>query len=161
MRRWAVGGLTMLIALCGCIENSAPGNDREAHLDPPAPAAQWAPASSLTAVDAGLLKPQPLTVADLAALPPTTGRCLYRYTRVGLPVFVYPTGGSGAATVKLNGRLIPLAPTGPLAFAAGPIRVEIRHPEGPPTDELAEAQLVLHLRDARDELGFHGFATCR
>ena len=62
---------TALIALplAACNSNTAPGNDREAQLDPPATAAPIEDAASALAnVDPGLMLPRTMNDADLVAL---------------------------------------------------------------------------------------------
>lgn len=157
----AFAAAALLLGLAACTGNTAPGNDREARLDPPEPPAQRAAAASLTQLDPGLLKPETMTDADVATLSPVAGACLFRYTEVGLPVFVYPANGAAAATIKLNGKLIELPPAGGLAFADGGIRVEMNHPDGVREGGQQPADLVLRLAGARDELGFRGVTYCR
>lgn len=160
-RNTAFAAAALLLGFAACTDNTAPGNDREARLDPPEPPAQRAPASSLAQLAPGLLKPESMTEADLALVSPGAGACLFRYTEVGLPVFVYPAGGAAPATIKLNGKLIELPPAGGLAFADGGIRVEMSHPDGLEAGGQQQAQLVLRLAGAPDELGFRGVTACR
>lgn len=153
--------VALALGLAACADNDFPGNDREAELDAPAPAAEWAEATSLSAVEAGLLKPETMTAADLAVVAPGAGSCLFQYTEVGYPVLVYPAGEAGAAVVKLNGKLIRLAAVGARAFGSGPVRVEVGYPDDLPGAEKEPARMILRLEGAPDELGFRGFASCR
>lgn len=161
MGRPVFATVALLLGFAACTDNTAPGNDREARLDPPKPAAERAAASSLAQLDPGLLKPESMTDADVASLSPGAGTCLFRYTEVGLPIFLYPADGAGAATIKLNGKLIELPPAGGSAFADGGIRVEMNHPDGLPEDGQEEAELILRMERASDELGFRGVTECR
>lgn len=161
MRKPTFVAVAILLGFAACTGNTAPGNDREAQLDPPKPAAERAAASSLSQIEPGLLKPEAMTDADVASLSPGAGGCLFRYTKVGLPVFFYPANGAGAATIKLNGKLIALPPAGGSAFADGGIRVEMNYPDGLPEGGQEEAELILRMERASDELGFRGFTECR
>jgi hypothetical protein len=154
--------LTTLALASACTDNTAPGNDREAALDPPARAAEvMAAGAALQGVATGLVMPQIMTDADLGAVPATGRRCVYRMTRVGLPVLVY---GSAGGVVKLNDKLVPLEAAGDGRFAADGVTVTVRPLEDDagttPDGELFEAELVLRLPGAPNELGFHGFAGC-
>lgn len=161
MRRSFIAKAALLIGLAACTENSAIGNDREAQLDPLEPPAERAPASSLAQLDPDLLKPEAMTESDLASLSLGGGTCVFRYTQVGFPVFVYPAGGAAAAKIKLNGKLIDLQPTGGSAYADGVVRVEMNHPDGLPTDGQMTAELILRFDGVSDELGFRGAANCQ
>lgn len=155
-RRLAIP-LALAALAAGCVDNTAPGNDREAQLEPPAKAADVVPAAEATAnVETGLLYPEIMTDPDRGNLPAMGERCLFRYTRVGLPVFAY---GATTGVVKLNGKLVPLPSTGEGRYAEGAITVTVR-----PLEEqeagVFPAELVLRVADAPNELGFHGFAEC-
>lgn len=154
-------GLGILFGLTGCIDNTAIGNDREAQIDPPEPPAEMAPPESLAQIDPGLLKPQPIREADLASLRGSEALCRFRYTEVGFPVFLYPAAGDASAIIKLNGKLIPLPSAGEsYAYAGGPVRALMRHPDGVPLAGEEEAVLILRLDGASGELGFAGEAEC-
>lgn len=149
-------GLGVLVF--GCAENSAPGNDREASLDPPSTGAEVATAGeALEGVATGLLAPQIITEADLRNLPEADDRCLFRFTRVGYPVFVY---GSSTGTIKLNGKLVPLPARGPDLYAEEGVRVTVRPLEERKENGQFGVELVLRLQGAPDELGYHGFSEC-
>lgn len=150
--------LASLVALAACVENTAPGNDREAEREPPSPPAEVASAASaLSGVATALLMPEIMTDADLGTLPEVGEQCTFRMTRVGLPVFVYGSTG----VIKLNQKLIPLEGLGSGRYASGPVDVTVR-----PLEEAVEdgsqfpAELVLRLQGASNELGFHGFSEC-
>ena len=157
---WTPAALTaaLAIAMVGCTENVSPGNDREAHLDPPAaPAANVSAEVALEGVDPSLLQPQILTDADLGNLPDIGDRCYFRFTEVGFPAVAY---GSSAA-VKLNGRLISLLRAGEGRYEDGGINVTIRslEPDAAPA-ERSSSELVLRLPGQAHELGFHGVSSC-
>ncbi len=153
-----------LAATAACAENTAPGNDREAALDPPATAAEVVPAGeALRGVATGLLMPQIMTDADLRNVPAVDGRaesadrCSFRMTRVDHPVLVYGT----AAVIKLNGKLIPLAGIGEGRYGAEGVEVTVRPLEDDAgSDSPFLAELVLRFSGAPNELGFHGFSQC-
>ena len=147
-----------VVALGACTSNTAPGNDREASLDPPSePAEVMAAGAALQGIATSLVIPQTMTDADLRNVPPMTGPCLFRMTRVGLPVVVY----GDQAVVKLNDKLVPLPSTGPGRYAADGVEVTVRPLDERPAGEgTFEAEFVLRLDGAPDELGFHGFSEC-
>lgn len=156
--------LTLLVA--GCTENTAPGNDREAELAPPEPPAEVVDVGTATeGVATDMLIPQTLTDADLRNAPAVGEPCLFRFTRVGLPVFLYGSVG----VMKLNGKLVELPATGlngaradGRRYAADPVTVTVRPLDGvaPDAGELVVAELVLRRAGASHELGYHGFAEC-
>lgn len=152
------------LVLSACTDNTAPGNDREAELSPPEPPAEVASVGgAVEGVAAGLLLPQPMTEPDLSNVPDGADRCLFRFTRVGLPIFAYGAIG----VLKLNGRLVPLEAAGDGGamgdgrYAAGGVAVTMR-----PVGDAAEdgepfvAELVLRLPDSDHERGYHGFSEC-
>lgn len=163
MRRpLAVLVLLLVSGLPGCTENTAPGNDREARLDPPATAAPLAePGDALAGVATALVAPQVMGPADLRALPPGERRCRFRMTRVGFATLVWPLEGRGPAFVKLNDRLVPLPRTDGRRFSAAGITVEVRPRDGAePGEDLFEAEMVLRLPGVAHERGYHGYAEC-
>lgn len=142
-----------VLLLGGCISNSAPGNDRESQLDPPAPAAEMVSAAEMMAgVDAGLLIPAVLTDADRAGL---SGECIFRMTRVGLPAAVY---GAGGATLKMNGRRFTLPASAEGEFGEAGLQASI-HPIEESADQFP-AEMVVRIPGRDHELGFRGFASC-
>jgi hypothetical protein len=162
MKRLAAIAIVILVFTpASCTSNTAPGNDREAQLDPAAPAAEIAQAdAAIAGVETSLLHPEIMTDADLASIAAAPEQCLFRFTKVGLPVFVYRETGE-AGTIKLNGKLVPLPSGGQGSFASGPVRVQLRviEADAEPEDQRL-AELVLMLTGARDELGYRGFAEC-
>lgn len=147
-----------LVVAAGCIDNPAPGNDREAELDPPARAAEVATAeAAISGVATGLLKPEIMTDADLESAPRIEDRCTFRFTRVGFPVLVY--GSSGV--LKLNGKLVVLPRVGDGRYGAGGVEVRVRPLDGGAERETSfAAEMVVGLPGAPDELGFHGYSGC-
>src|SRR3546814_1783177 len=94
------------LPLAACNTNTAVGNDREAQLDPPATAAPIeSAASALANLSPGLMLPETMSEADLAALG-AENTCQFRLTEVAFPSFVYDNSGRGA--IKINGKLIPV-----------------------------------------------------
>lgn len=152
--------LFSLLAISGCIDNTAPGNDREADLDPPAPAAEMATAeSALQNVDVGLLMPEILSDADVRAAGPLAGGCLFRMTRVGFPVLLFSQAEPGEAVIKLNGKLISLSSAGPGQYSGGPVSASVRTLESD-SPGLQQAEFIVRIADAPSELGFRGFREC-
>lgn len=157
----ALALLTPIALLSGCSnENPAPGNDREAQLDPPPRAAPIASVSeAIGGIEPSLLYPETMTEPDLAALPPQ--RCLFRFTRVGFPSFAYGGPGSSEAWLKLNGRLVSVQGSPSGEFGAGGMTVEFRPvDDADQDDDMQAADLVVHLPGASVELGYRGFASC-
>ena len=145
--------------LAGCNQNTAIGNDREAHLDPATEASPIEPASrALKGVANALVKPETMTGADVAAIGGDRGRCVFRLTEVGFPTFVYEQGGTGF--IKLNGKLIPVEPTGPDRYASGELLVVSRMLDGEGNAGLRAQQLIVVPPGAKDELGFTGYVDC-
>lgn len=156
-RRTLLPALVLIVSASACVENTAPGNDREASLEPPPTAAELASASAaLENVATEILYPQQITTADRRNLPVMEDRCIFRYTEVGFPIFVY---GPATGVLKLNGKLVPLPARGDGVYAEGPVSVTIR-PLDDREDELFGAEFVLRLESAPNELGFHGFSGC-
>ncbi|MFN2260248.1 MAG: DUF6692 family protein, partial [Parasphingopyxis sp.] len=85
-------------------------------------------------------------------------RCIFRMTRVGFPSLLFG-GREGDATIKLNGKLITLPAAGDGLYRDGGLSVLLRRPEGE-VDGLQEAEMIVMLPGAKDELGFRGFADC-
>ena len=161
MRRaaaWLAAGA--LLGAVACVDNTAPGNDREARLDPPErPAPTAAAEAAVSGVDVSLLHPQIMTDADRGAVPGPPPACTFRFTRVGYPVFLYATGPGGSGTIKLNGKLVTLPATSDGVFADGGVSVRVRMLEAEGEGQ-RPAELVLRLPGARNELGYHGFTEC-
>lgn len=150
--------VSIALAATGCIENTAPGNDREAALSSPRPAAGIAAADeAIAGVAADLLHPQTMTDADLAGMPAIADACLFRMTEVGRPVLVY----GSRAVIKLNGTLIPLPSTDRNRYAADGVTVTVRGLDGEAeAGEPFAAELVLWLPGKENEVGYHGFSEC-
>jgi len=145
--------------LPGCNSNSAPGNDREAQIDPaPTPAPRMGAAEALSGIAVEAVQPETMTDADIAAVGGLEGRCAIRLTEVSEPSFLYRPGGS--ATIKLNGKLIELAATGDQRFAAGGLTVQLRSVDGEGSAGLPEQEMIVMLPGAKDELGFRGYRQC-
>ncbi|WP_206518638.1 DUF6692 family protein [Stakelama tenebrarum] len=150
-----------LIALGGCNRNTAPGNDREAQVDAaPSPAPRTPAAQALSGVAVAAVQPETMTDADIASLGGPEGMCSIRLTRVGLPSFVH-TGLDRTGAIKLNGKLIPMRAQREGMFADDGLRVAIL-----PLDDkfdsngLREAEMIVMLPGAEDEIGFRGYEDC-
>lgn len=161
----AAPAFALALLAATCTENTAPGNDREAALSRPEPPSDIAEAPTATeGVATDLLIPQTMTDADVRNAPDVGEPCVFRFTRVGLPVFVYGSAG----VVKLNGKLVALPAarergphTDARRYAADPVAVTVRPLEGTASDGgRVAAELVLRLDDAAHELGYHGYAEC-
>lgn len=149
------------LLLAGCNRNTAPGNDRAARLDPaPAPAPRMSAARALSGIATEAVQAETMSDADVASLGGPSGKCLVRLTRVGLPSFVH-TGLDRTGAVKLNGKLIVLQAEQDGLFADGGLRIAIRPLEREfDSDGLREADMIVMLPGARDELGYRGYEDC-
>lgn len=148
-------------ALAACNSNTAPGNDQEAEREAPAEAApQMSASEALSGIATGAIQPETMTDADVASLGGLDGRCALRLTEVGLPSLLYG-GDTTEATIKLNGKLITLPSVGENLYRDGGLSVRFR-----PVDEEAgrggrrEAEMIVMLPGAEDELGFRGYEVC-
>ena len=145
--------------LTACNSNTAPGNDREAQIDPaPTPGPIRGAAEALSGIAVEAVQPETMTDADIAALGGLEGRCAIRLTEVSEPSFLYQPGGSGA--IRLNGTLIELPAAGEQRFADGGLTVQLRRVEGEGNAGLPEHEMIVMLPGAKDELGFRGYRQC-
>jgi len=154
----AAAARVFLLLASGCTTNSAPGNDREAALDPPEPPPEvMAAGAAIQGIANSLPFPQTMTDADLDHAPGMGETCRFRMTRVGLPVLAY----GSAALIKLNDKLVTLPAAGAGRFAADGITASVR-PLGddPPARGQFAAEFVLQLPGVANELGYHGFSEC-
>ncbi len=150
---------TLAVTLAGCNENTAIGNDREAQLDPPAQASAIEPAAgALQNVATAIVKPETMTDADVAAIGGTKGRCVFRLTEIGYPVFVYETGTRGF--IKLNGKLIPVGADGADRFTSGDLMVTTRMLDDQGNAGLQTQEMIVVPPGAEDELGYRGYNIC-
>lgn len=149
-----------LLPLAACSPpNQAPGNDTEAALDAPAPAAPQLPAAqALAGVEPVSIQPEIMNDADLAVLGGTKGRCAFRLTRVAYPSLLY---GNSNATIKLNGKLITLPLVAAGTYRDGPLSLTVSPAEtaAPATDQ-HEVRMIIHPQGAREERGYLGYAAC-
>jgi len=149
----------LVLALTGCNRNTAVGNDREAQLDPPPTAAPVMHAeAALANVATEIIKPETMSNADIQALGGRSGRCAVKLTEVAFPSFLYRPGGSGA--IKLNGKLIALAPAGEGRFADGDLSVMLRPLGEEGNAGLKAMQMIVVPPGATDELGYSGYVQC-
>ncbi|MEO1920285.1 MAG: DUF6692 family protein [Sphingomonadaceae bacterium] len=159
MKHAALSAVALALTLGACNQNTAIGNDREADLYPPPEAAAIEPAASaLQNVATSIVKPETMSEADIAAIGGTQGRCVYRLTEIGYPVFVYEPGGEGF--IKLNGKLIPLSASGANRYASGDLVVATRDLDTTGNAGLRGLEIIVVPPGAKDELGYHGFVGC-
>lgn len=146
------------LPLAACNSNTAPGNDREAQLDPPATAAAIEDAASALAnVSPGLMLPETMNGADIAALG-AQNSCQFRLTEIAFPSFVYDDSGQGA--VKINGTLIPVTADGPDSYSNGELRIRTRMLDDEGDAGLQMQEMIVAAPRAKDEFGFWGYTTC-
>ena len=150
-----------LFALAACNQNTAPGNDREAQVDPaPTPAPKMGAAEALSGIATEAIQPETMSDADIASLGGMSGKCSIRLTSIGFPSFVYDNP-QGSGVIKLNGKLIPLAALRNGVFEDGGLKVTLRPVDAEFGDDgRREAEMVIQLPNAKDELGFRGYEVC-
>lgn len=137
------------------IEEHGAREPESERVDEPATLTSVAMATEGVAPD--LLVPQTITDEDLLNVPAEAGRCVFRFTRAGLPVMV----AGASAVVKLNGKLVALPAIGDGRYEADSVRVTLRPLETDPgAGEPVLAELVLHRARANHELGYHGYSEC-
>lgn len=148
-------------ALAACNSNTAPGNDQEAEREAPAEAApQMSASEALSGIATGAIQPETMTDADVASLGGLDGRCALRLTEVGLPSLLYG-GETGGATIKLNGKLITLPSAGENLYRDDGLTVRFQAiDEEAGRGERREAEMIVMLPGAEDELGFRGYEVC-
>ena len=153
--------LAAAATLAACNSNTAPGNDQEAELEAPAEAAPHRSAQeALSGIATAAVQPETMTEADLESLGGIEDRCVLRLTEVALPSFVY--GGAEAdGTIKLNGSLITLAAGEDGIFRDGELTVQVRRIDTEAAaEDPREAEMIVRLPGAADELGFRGYEIC-
>lgn len=150
-------GLVLPLSACG--QNTAPGNDREARLDSaPTPAQVAQAADALRNIPSENVKPGMMTGVDIQAIGGMRGRCAFRLTEASYPTFIYRPGGQGV--IKLADKLIPVTATGPDRFVGGELLITTRAVEETGSDGLRAQELIVVPPDAKDELGYRGYAEC-
>lgn len=159
MRRLYLLLATLALPLTACNENTALGNDREAQLDPaPTPAPIMGAAQALQNVATELIKPETMSQADIAALGGLMGKCTIKLTEVAHPSLVFVEGES--ATIKLNGKLIPLPSAGSGRYESGGLSVTLE-PNGEEGDAgLQGMDMIVVPPEAKDEIGYGGYVHC-
>ncbi|MGE0776175.1 MAG: DUF6692 family protein [Sphingomonadaceae bacterium] len=147
------------LGLGACNRNSATGNDREAQMDPaPAPAPRMPAAQALSGIATEAVQAETMSEADTASLGGLQGKSVIRLTAVGFPSFMLD-GRSGV--IKLNGKLIPLRADRDGMFADGQLRVVVRPVDDKfNADGVREADMIVMLPGAKDEIGYRGYEDC-
>jgi len=155
-------GLAAGLMLAGCHHaNPSIGNDSEAALDQPAPAApQRVAALALAGVAIEDVQPETMSQSDLDSLGGIDNRCVFRLDADSWPSFVYGGLRTGAV-IKLNETLITLPRTGPDTFVDSGLQATLHLlGNGEPPDIQQQADLIIHLPHVRQELGFRGYTEC-
>ena len=159
MNRIIFAASALALGVAGCNQNTAPGNDREAELEPPASPAAIEPASvALANVATAIIKPETMTPADDKAIGGTDGRCVFRLTEVGFPSFIYEAGGEGF--IKLNGKLIPLQAAGKDRFTSDNLLVATRAVDETGNAGMQAMEVIVVPPEANDEIGYRGYVKC-
>ncbi|WP_126173985.1 DUF6692 family protein [Altericroceibacterium xinjiangense] len=150
-----------MVPLSACNSNTAPGNDEESQFGAaPTPAPVVSADEALDGIAVEVVQPEIMTNADLVVLGGLEGKCDVRLTKIAYPSFVFERAGQ-QGWIKLNQKLIPLARAGENLFVAGDLQVTIRGVDEPlEIDEQREAEMILLLPEAKDELGFRGYGQC-
>lgn len=152
-------GPCFALALGGCNQNTAVGNDREAQLEPaPTPAPIMSAGPALANVATALIKPETMTNADIQALGGRQGRCAVVLTEVAFPSFLYEPEGRGA--IKLNGRLIVLPRTAVGRFVDAGLTVALRPGDEEGGAGLRSMEMIIVPPGAEDEIGYKGYVQC-
>ena len=147
------------LALAACNQNTAIGNDREAELEPAAPAAPIENAAdALRGIAVALIKPETMSPADIAAVGGRNGRCAVKLTEVAFPSFLYEPNGGGV--IKLNGKLIELPRQGENRFFEGGLLVVLRPASGAGNGGLPQMEMIVVPPEAKDEIGYRGYVQC-
>lgn len=149
------------LLLGACNQNTAPGNDREAQVDPAETAAPQAGAGeALSGIATGAVQPETMSEADIASLGGLAGNCVIRLTGVAFPSFFEDRAGN-RGFVKLNGKLVRMNRVGGGRFADGGLTVLVRPvDDGDSNNGLPAAEMIIALPGAKDELGFRGYRDC-
>lgn len=149
----------LLLSAAACNTNSAPGADREAEGAPPPTAAPVRSASdALANLSPGILAPETMSRADLAALG-SGARCRFLMTEVAFPSFAMDPDGFGY--LKLNGSLVRIPRAGAERWADAGLIVQLRDVPGESGDAGLPAQeMLIALPGAKDELGYRGYSRC-
>ncbi|GGO99587.1 DUF6692 family protein [Stakelama pacifica] len=152
-------GTALLLGACN--QNTAPGNDREAQVDPAPTAAPTASAAeALSGIATGAIQPETMNEADVASLGGLAGNCVIRLTGVAYPSF-FEDRANGLGYVKLNDKLVRLGRVAEGHFADGDLRIRLRPAAEDKSDNgLPGAEMVIALPGAKDELGFRGYRDC-
>lgn len=159
MNRIIFAASALSLGVAGCNQNTAPGNDREAELEPPASPVAIEPASvALANVATAIIKPETMTQADVKAIGGTDGRCVFRLTEVGFPSFVYEAGEEGF--IKLNGKLIPLQAAGRDRFTSDNLLVATRAVDETGNAGMQAMEVIVVPPEAKDEIGYRGYVKC-
>lgn len=162
MNRLAIfAAIAAFATLAGCNSNTESGNDKEGQLDrAPSPAPRVPAAQALSGIATEAVQAETMTDADVASLGGAAGKCSVRLTAVGFPSFLYDSP-QGTGVIKLNGKLIPLPATGRGSFEDGGLRVVLRPVDQTfGSDGRREADMIVMLPGAKDELGYRGYEQC-
>ncbi len=147
------------LALAACNQNTSAGADREAQVEPaPTAAPRAGAAEALNGIATEAVAIETMTDADLAALGQEAGSCRIVLTEVGKPSLAYEKGIR--ATIKLNGKLITLPGSGADEYSDAGLKVVLREVPGEGDAGLPEAEMIVALPGAKDELGYRGYRHC-
>ncbi len=159
MKTLAIIAAGFALPLAACKQNTAPGNDRKAQLEPAAKPAPVEPASAALAnVAIAITKPETMTDADVQAIGGTKGRCVFRLTEVAFPSFIFEPGRQGA--IKLNGKLIPVSAAGKDRYASGDLIITTRRLDETGDAGIQGMELIVVPPGAKDEIGYRGYVLC-
>ena len=161
MRLAATMSALALLSLGACNSNTSPGNDKEAGVDPaPKPAPKMPAAEALAGIAVEAVQAETMSDADIASIGGQPGKCTIRLTAVGFPSFIRDAGGR-SGVIKLNGKLIPVQSSGNGLYQDGGLQVVLRPVDANfGSDGRREAEMIVLLPGAKDELGYRGYEQC-
>lgn len=152
--------LASLMFLMACSGNAAPGNDRNAELDPEAaPPPVVSAAAAVREADIQALQIATMTNEEADDALGAPAACSFTLTRAGDPVIALSAERGGQGVIKLNERLVVLTAAemrsqNVRGFASAPVRVSIS-PVGGGDD--ADARVWIGADNLR---GYRGYYLC-
>lgn len=160
-RLGSLAAFASALAIAGCNSNTGPGNDKDGQLDPaPLPALKMGAAEALSGVATEGVQVETMSDPDVASLGGLADKCTIRLTVLGFPSFVRNADGR-AGVIKLNGKLIPLRSNGNGLYQDAGLRVVLKPVDTSfGSDGRREAEMIVMLPEAKDELGYRGYEQC-
>ncbi|WP_375290749.1 DUF6692 family protein [Qipengyuania sp.] len=159
MIRLTIVAAVLALGLSGCNRNTAIGNDREAQVDPMPTAAPVEPAAAALAnVASEIIKPETMSNADVRKIGGREGKCVFTFTEVAYPAFIYQPGRRGV--IKLNSKLVPLSAAGENRYESGGLLIVTQEVDATGDAGRQALDLIVVPPGARDEIGYRGYVAC-